>query len=601
MQLQFDKLEIENFAMITERVVIDFSRHPGLCFVRGVNKYRPRLGANECGKSTLFAAMCWALFGRTVDNQHGTDIKPWRNGGTTAVTVRLRTDQDKHEIKRTANPNKLTLDGDVAGQEQIDRLLSLEFKVFIQTILLGQGQPLFFDLKPREKMQLFSDVLDLDRWTSRSEYAAKRSADLERDATALDGRIESYKLTLDNLDGMLEDNEKRSQEWEQTRQEDENEAKDQIAKDKERQQKLQAVVDKAELAYDGALTELRAINKQTEDARLLHSGTEISRDQSERIIFSLRKEIGNIGDTCPTCGQSLKGTALQKHRETTRKKIAEEKQRLEKLERAVSNDAAAVKKLQQQHESFQKKADNFGSELRIQRPEIAELKGRIAAVEAILKKARNEGNPYRAQTKTMHREVEKTEAALDSAENEKQKLQNRIERTKFWIKGFKDVQLYLIEDALEELQIITNAMLPDVGLDDDWEIRYAIERETLSGSVQRGLNVNIISPDNKAPVRWECWSGGVKQRLRVVGALALSEVLLSRAGVTPDLEILDEPTRSLSSEGSQDLCQFLADRAQQLGRRIMYIDHLAIESDAFSSVLTVTRGKDRKVSTRLSG
>ena len=55
------------------------------------------------------------------------------------------------------------------------------------------------------------------------------------------------------------------------------------------------------------------------------------------------------------------------------------------------------------------------------------------------------------------------------------------------------------------------------------------------------------------------------------------------------LEILDEPTRGLSDEGVVDLCEFLADRAKQLDRAVIYVDHMSVESSRFTSVLTVVK------------
>jgi DNA repair exonuclease SbcCD ATPase subunit len=221
---------------------------------------------------------------------------------------------------------------------------------------------------------------------------------------------------------------------------------------------------------------------------------------------------------------------------------------------------------------------------------VTTLQARIGGWRETLKQVKGERNPHHDQYRTLTKQKNERETEQAEHQSNLDMLERRIARTKIWIQGFKEVQLDLIKDALEELEIVTNSKLPDFGLE-DWTVKYVVERETKKGDLQRGLSVFIQNADAKSPVRWESWSGGVKQRLRVVGALSLSEVLLARAGVDPDLEVLDEPTRSLSTEGSQNLSAFLADRARQLGRRIMYCDHLASEGSDFTSVLTVTRGK----------
>ena len=93
-------------------------------------------------------------------------------------------------------------------------------------------------------------------------------------------------------------------------------------------------------------------------------------------------------------------------------------------------------------------------------------------------------------------------------------------------------------------------------------------------------------------MKWESWSGGERQRLKLVGTLALSDVLLSKAGVAANLEILDEPALYWSAAGVHDLCAFLSDRARETKRSIFFVEHSASESAHFSKVVTVV--KDRK-------
>ena len=76
-----------------------------------------------------------------------------------------------------------------------------------------------------------------------------------------------------------------------------------------------------------------------------------------------------------------------------------------------------------------------------------------------------------------------------------------------------------------------------------------------------------------------------------MGALALSEVLLQYAGVQSSIEVLDEPAHFMAPEGVRDLTDYLAWRAQGLGKSTFYIDHLAVESARFASVTTIVRDK----------
>ena len=124
----------------------------------------------------------------------------------------------------------------------------------------------------------------------------------------------------------------------------------------------------------------------------------------------------------------------------------------------------------------------------------------------------------------------------------------------------------------------------------EWGITYATEKETKAGTRQQVLDVAVRSPaSGDESVRWEVWSGGEGQRLRLAGALALSEVLLAHAGVRFDLRVLDEPTRGLSPEGVRDLCELLTEYAAQADLAVWYIDHAAVDSAAAASTLMVIK------------
>jgi DNA repair exonuclease SbcCD ATPase subunit len=309
----------------------------------------------------------------------------------------------------------------------------------------------------------------------------------------------------------------------------------------------------------------------------------------------IEREIATLGEAeeCPTCGQSLKGTGLAKHQAELKAQLkvlqaviaAGIPQKLtlakEKAEDALERASAAA-------EDFEDTADKARTELDFLKPQVAELAAQVLALKSGRTEQEEASNPYQEQVQALRRKSQQTEVKLTELREDLTKAGRQLERTKFWIKGFKDLKLYLIQEVLQELELTTNAALAEVGLD-DWSIKFDVERETKSGGTQRGINAIILSPSNKEAVRFENWSGGEGQRLRIVGALALSQVLLNHAGVETSFECLDEPTRHLSAEGVRDLCDYLSDRAQRLGKQSWLIDHTARAGNAFSGSVTVVK------------
>ena len=146
----------------------------------------------------------------------------------------------------------------------------------------------------------------------------------------------------------------------------------------------------------------------------------------------------------------------------------------------------------------------------------------------------------------------------------------------YWKGGFKDVRLWLVDDALAELEVTVNSSLRDLGLK-GWRITFDIEKPKKTGGTIKGFNVFIESPSSGGPVPWESWSGGETQRLRVAGASGLARLIRGRTGFDCNVEVWDEPTQYLSGTGVDDLLDFLADQGHADGREVWLIDHRSLD------------------------
>lgn len=225
-------------------------------------------------------------------------------------------------------------------------------------------------------------------------------------------------------------------------------------------------------------------------------------------------------------------------------------------------------------------------------PEVASLESTILSAQRSIREHEDTQNPYGEQSADLRRRLGELKREQKACTEDLIAIRRKIERARFWVQGFKEVRLYVINDVLDELKIATDSVLDAMGLV-DWEVRYSVEKENRSGDVSRALHVTVLSPDNDKAVRWEVWSGGEAQRLRLAGSLALSEVLLNHAGITTNLEVLDEPSRGMSRGGISDLCDYLAARADRQDKIVVLTDHHALAAGRFRSTLTVIKGEER--------
>jgi len=158
-----------------------------------------------------------------------------------------------------------------------------------------------------------------------------------------------------------------------------------------------------------------------------------------------------------------------------------------------------------------------------------------------------------------------------------------------WPKLFKELRLWVVDEALDELEIHVNSSLVELGLK-DWQLEFTVERETASGSISRGFEIIVRSPESPAGVPWETWSGGETQRLRIACAVGFASLIRSRMPSPPDFEVWDEPTAHLNTEGVEDLVAFMDERAED--RQVWIVDHRMLDSGHFDQTFTVTKTKN---------
>ncbi len=603
MRIDFHTQHMCDFKAFSGKHVIHWDI-PGLTFIRGENQRTKELTANGASKSSLFDAWCWCLFGRTPAGLRNPDVIPWNKSGNPSISNLVTIDGKEHVIKRVVGPNRLTFDDKDIDQDKLEEILGFNFVMATNTILLAQDQDLFFDLAPKDKMALFSDTLQLDRWDERSAVAHDKTNAAEIDATRAEQDRDIALAASNEVEQLLEEAKAAAETWAASRRVAKRDDTTKISDVQKYFDTIQQKLDEASLREDGAMVELGSLRKEEsklcqelQQAHVDEGIVELRLRKAKREVATCQAEIAKLAHakTCPTCGQSVQPADLSKHKLELSQRLRALEKDLEagvpvKLTAAVSTLEKRLESTRSYIKGFSDKMMAAGDAVNRLRPDVERARAQLVEMRKSLAIDQNETNPHQATIKGLQARLVKLDEDRAMAEQSLATARQKAERYKFWVKGFKDIKLQLIEEVLHELEIVTNGMLEDVGLV-GWEMRYDIERETKSGTLQRALHVEIQSPDSHGFVRWESWSGGERQRLKLIGTLALSDVLLARAGVQTNLEILDEPATFWSAEGVQDLCAFLSARAKETNRSIYFVEHQAAQSAHFSHVITVVKDK----------
>lgn len=176
------KLTLEGFLSYSQKSEIDFSALDVACIS----------GQNGAGKSSIFDAMTWALFGKARKND---DALINNKSETAQVVFEFGYENEIYRIDRSKKRDETgilefqILSGEKwkplteatmrATEAHIQNVLHLDYDTFINSAFFLQGKAdLFAQQTPAKRKELLSNILGLEVWeTYRSELSSKRRAD----------------------------------------------------------------------------------------------------------------------------------------------------------------------------------------------------------------------------------------------------------------------------------------------------------------------------------------------------------------------------------------------------------------------------------------
>lgn len=602
-------VHLENFKTFSGKHSFRFDEEPGLYFVMGENKDDPQLGANGTGKSTLLAdALMWVFYDKTIRDTRPADaITSWAKGkARTEVSVDLKRGADKIIVTRTRRPNSLTIGVNdtqtrTIDQAELERTLGMNEDMFKRTIVLGQFGSLFLDMKPEAQSQMFTDALGLDIWLRAADEAGKdvkaqrrkvdvASSELDRANARITEALDSLTRAKDAAAG-----------WADKHAEAVRVAKADLASHEDRLKKFKAdapagggkkagpALDSLKDEIDGVRRALRTAGRDNADALAVFRGAE-QKLKDERNNLA-RYEKAAEDRKCPDCGQTVSQKHLREKVDGIRELIKAAEGKLEEArenEEVRAKDVKRIEALVDEKEKLLRAAEDADRLRREWNTRLVAYQRNVEVADDKVVDLEKETNPHSDTIKQIEARVDDLEVEEKSAATTKAEEEELLEAANYWVDAFRDIRLKRLEEALSELEMVTTRYAESLGLE-DWRIEFATERETKSGATSLGFSVSLYPPGESVPVRWASYCGGEVQRWQLAVAFALSEILLARAGLSPNMEVFDEPTRGLSPQGVATLIEQLRERALDQGKAIYLVDHHALDTGLFDGTLKVSK------------
>lgn len=633
--MRFTTLEIENFLAITAANLRLDDR--GLCLIQGENLDDTSATSNGSGKSSLADALCWVLYGETARGVTGDAVINDKAGKGTMVQIDV---DDEGEVYRIARHRKhvkhknsltvlhlakngtmtdLTKGTDRLTQEVVDKIVGASLDVFRAAVYAGQEQmpdlPAMTDKhlkmlieeasgvtlledayrEARDRLQTAKNACDMV--TGKIDTARRQKEFIEdqvitttasRDAWTLDhqlrlvmvkteigGRVTKVKeLDLDLADidvkeitdGLAECDRKLGV----------------LGSERKEHGDLQKKVSNAEAAANSLRQGLLAIKKR-------HEAAKEARDNAQH----------KIGCPCDECGRPLTAAEMRDVIAAASKKLsdlsqefADAKKLLEQAAKSTGELTSALQAFEAsmtdpsaisaQRASLQSRSD--AHQRLIRERELEVTKARALGDEA--KRLAASINPHDKALTNLNDKLTQAGNAITALCDELKSKETELGISESVVKVFSPagVRAHILDEVTPFLNQQTSKYLETMS-DGNIEATWATLVKNAKGELREKFSIEVVN--DKGAKSFAGLSGGEKRKVRISTALALQDLVATRATKPIDLFIGDEIDDALDTAGLERLTQILDEKAKERGS-VFVISHSDIR-DWISQVITVQK------------
>lgn len=635
--MKFKSVTIENFGVLSEAHV-DLDER-GLVLVQGDNQHNSSAESNGAGKSTVFEAICWCLYGKTAKGQTGDAVIRREIGKNCVVHVEMEDGDVTYQVTRgrkhksfssklhikmmkDGKTTALTKGTDKLTQEVSEQILGCSYEVFIGAVYSGQERmpdlPSMTDSKLKVLIEEAAGITVLDE---AYKIARTELAEAVQQYDRQQSRVEAVEAVRLRADDRYQDAKTSKGRWDAERDariiDMETRTRILLRDAKSAQKQLEGLKSEETIETERRLNKnkMDRHHKETEKLEELVSAHQKAERNAlsiktaaegvKRIAIRAREELkelkDHIGKPCTSCKRPHTEESLAKAIVAKKVEIAEllqqTKQEIERYKKAFSEAQTASENAEAFKRSMTdlSEAIALSEQLSAQLAKVNEVKSayksalqRAKDATQAIKDEREKENPYIEDIDQRKIEASNCRNDVNIATKALEPLEKAVKVAESVVKVYspKGVRAHILDTVTPYLNERTAHYL---GALTDGELEAVWQTITLTakGEARENFKIEVTGDDGKG--NFLDLSGGEKRKVRIACALALQDLVATRASKSLDLFIADEIDDALDPSGLERLMGILDEKAKERGS-VFIISHSDLR-DWVSNVMTVEKSE----------